>query len=64
MQKRRRRCGLIGVPLSLRSAIVADLRDVYVIDVVCAQRGIETIESEACDRQVRRVNARCGKDVS
>jgi len=61
MQKRRRRCGLIGVPLSLRSGIVADLRDMYVIDVVRAQCGIETIES---DRQVRHVNARCGKDVS
>lgn len=64
MEKRRRRCGLMGVPLSLKSGIVANLRDMYVIDVVRAQCGIETIESEACDRQVRHVNARCGKDVS
>ncbi len=63
-QKRRRRCGLIGVPLSLRSGIVADLRYMYVIDVVRAQCGIETIESEACVRQVHHVNARSGKDVS
>ena len=63
-QKRRRRCGLIGVPVSLRSGIVADLRYMYVIDVVRAQCGIETIESEACDRQVRHVNVRCGKDMT
>lgn len=48
MLKRRRRCGLIGVPISLRSGVVANLRDVHVIYVVRAQCGIETIESEAC----------------
>ena len=63
MLKRRRRCGLIGVPISLRSGIVANLRDVHVIDVVRAQRGIETVESEACDKQVPQLSTRCGKDM-
>ena len=36
----------------------------YVIDVVRAQCGIETIESEACDRHVHHVNARSGTNVS